>query len=369
MRQWYRMEAKASNDNEKVGEILIYDMIGKSWWDDNTVSAQSFNEDLKALGDVSQINLRINSPGGDVFDGCAIFNMLKAHKARVVGHVDGIAASAASLVLMAADEIHMPDNSFLLLHEPSTIAWGTADTMLAAAADLERITSTLVATYANRSGQSVKDVAALLKEDRLMTASEAKDLGYADVVDEPVKMAAAAAFDLGRVEASYRDKIAAAMEKARGATAERDVNVTVNVEVATGENAPEDGEGEGGAAADTGGDASGAQANAAKAASAVKRDVVVNLDDARKAGHEAGYSAAAEIAELCKLARAPEKAADFIAARKSVADVRAALVNAIAEADERGTRIDGKHAAQGSVGAEVDAAWARVIAKMNAKKK
>src|SRR4029077_12753927 len=101
---------------DKSAEILIYDEIGKSWWGEDTVSAKQFLDDLANLGDVDNISLRINSPGGDVFDGVAIHNALKNHKATVTAHVDGIAASAASFIAMAADKIVMPSNSFMLVH-------------------------------------------------------------------------------------------------------------------------------------------------------------------------------------------------------------------------------------------------------------
>ncbi len=186
MRQWFTM--KANNDN--TGEIVIYDEIGKSWWGEDTVSAKSFLEDLKALGDVDQINLRINSPGGDVFDGVAIHNAIRNHKANVTGYVDGLAASAASFILMAADKIVMPANSFVLIHGASGFSFGNADDMRAVAEDLDRIDKSLTATYVARSKSSSAKVKALMKEDRLMDAAEAKEWGFADEVTAEKKMAA-----------------------------------------------------------------------------------------------------------------------------------------------------------------------------------
>jgi len=196
MRNWFTM-SKVEDDEEDedkkknpFAEILIYDAIGKSFWDDNAVSAQSFVAALADLGDVENITLRINSPGGDVFDGVAIYNAIKNHKAKVTAHVDGIAASAASLVAMAADKIVMPQNAFMLVHGASGFAMGNAEDMIALAADLQRIDKSMSATYAARSGQTPAKVRALMKEDRLMDATEAKSLGYADEVSSPVKMAA-----------------------------------------------------------------------------------------------------------------------------------------------------------------------------------
>jgi ATP-dependent protease ClpP protease subunit len=186
MRQWFTMKAA----EDKTAEIFIYDVIGKSFWDDDTVSAKQFVDDLAALGDVSAITLRINSPGGDVFDGVAIHNAIKNHKATVTAQVDGIAASAASFIAMAADKIVMPSNSFMLVHGASGFAYGSADTVRALAEDLDRIDKSMTATYAARSNSTAATVQALMKEDRLMDADEAKKLGFADEVTEPIKMAA-----------------------------------------------------------------------------------------------------------------------------------------------------------------------------------
>src|SRR5262249_52758891 len=112
MRQWFTMKA-----GDGAAEIAIYDEIGKSFWGEETVSAKQFLDDLAALGDdVENITLRINSPGGDVFDGVAIYNALVNHKAKITAHIDGIAASAASYIAMAANRIVMPANAFMLIH-------------------------------------------------------------------------------------------------------------------------------------------------------------------------------------------------------------------------------------------------------------
>ena len=196
MRNWFTMskvEDDEEDDDKKknpFAEILIYDAIGKSFWDDEAVSAKAFIDGLSDLGDVENITLRINSPGGDVFDGVAIYNAIKNHKAKVTAHIDGIAASAASYVAMAADKIVMPSNSFMLVHQSAGFSMGNADDMRAVAADLDRIDKSITAVYVARTGQTTAKVKALMKEDRLMDAAEAKSLGYTDEVTAPVKMAA-----------------------------------------------------------------------------------------------------------------------------------------------------------------------------------
>jgi ATP-dependent protease ClpP protease subunit len=185
MRHWFTMKAE-----DKVGEILIYDEIGKSFWGDDTVTAKQFIDDLAALGELNALTLRINSPGGDVFDGVAIHNAIKNHSAEVTAMVDGIAASAASFIAMAADKIVMPSNSFMLIHGASGFSMGNADDMRATADDLDRIDKSLTATYATRSKSTQAKVKALMKEDRLMSADEAHKLGFADEVTEAVEMTA-----------------------------------------------------------------------------------------------------------------------------------------------------------------------------------
>jgi ATP-dependent Clp endopeptidase proteolytic subunit ClpP len=176
---------------KKYVEIAIYDEIGKSFWGDDTLTAKDFISDLAAMGDdFEDIDLRINSPGGDVFDGVAIHNALKNHKAKVTAHIDGIAASIASYIAMAADEIIMPANSFMLLHNASGFALGTAEDLRATANDLERIDKSITATYATRAGKTPAKMRSLMKEDRLMDAKEAKQWGLADTITHEVKMAA-----------------------------------------------------------------------------------------------------------------------------------------------------------------------------------
>ena len=114
---WFRMKASANNE----ADIYIYDEIG--YWG---VTAKQFVNDLKALGDVSHINLHINSPGGDVFDGIAIFNALKHHGAAITVHIDGLAASMASVIAMVGNPVIMPENTMMMIHKPWGFAGGDA---------------------------------------------------------------------------------------------------------------------------------------------------------------------------------------------------------------------------------------------------
>ncbi len=185
MRSWFNMQSAGD-----TAEVMIYDEIGQSFWGEETLSAKDFDAQLKALGPVKNINLRINSPGGVATDGVAMYNMLRNHPATVNVKVDGIAASAASLVAMAGDTIEMPDNTFMLIHRPSTMAWGTDSDLMSAAADLEAMNKSFAATYASRSGQTPEKMMEIMTAGALMTAGDCKEMGLADSVSDPVRMTA-----------------------------------------------------------------------------------------------------------------------------------------------------------------------------------
>src|SRR5690606_6275695 len=129
----------AAADDEKVGELLLYGPISDfSWWGDE-VTPKQFKEELDALGDIGELRVYINSPGGDVFAGQAILSMLKRHSARKVVYVDGLAASAASIVAMAGDTIRMPRNAMMMIHNAWTITAGNANDLREVADALDRV--------------------------------------------------------------------------------------------------------------------------------------------------------------------------------------------------------------------------------------
>lgn len=178
---WYSISAATRG----VAEVMLYDDIG-AWG----ISARQFARDLAALGDVSQINLRIHSGGGDVMDGTAMYNILRGHSARVEVYIDGMAASMASVVAMAGDVIYMPANSMMMIHKPWGGQVGDADDMREYADLLDKVEGTLIQAYARKSGKSVDEIAALLKVTTWMDGNEAVAAGFADQVLEPIKAAA-----------------------------------------------------------------------------------------------------------------------------------------------------------------------------------
>lgn len=167
-----------------MNEITIFNEIGG---DRNIVTTLSIEEQLKKMGKIDELLVRINSPGGDVSEGIGIFHVLKNFDAKIVCRVEGIAASAASLIAMAGDRIEMCTGTFLLIHEPHAETIGTSSELTALASDLEKMTKSFAEIYALRSGQSEDFVEQLMAEDRLMSAEEALSLGFCDEIIKTVQ--------------------------------------------------------------------------------------------------------------------------------------------------------------------------------------
>lgn len=177
---------------EKQAQIDIDGEITSSEWKDSDTSAAGFRDDLKALGDIDVINLHINSPGGEVFEGISIYNMLKQHKAYINVYVDGLAASIASVIAMAGDTVYMPGNSMLMLHNPSTIVFGNADDLRKEADDLDKMTRSVLTSYLDKAGDKLnkEQLSEILDNETWLSASEALDLGLADEILQSNKAAA-----------------------------------------------------------------------------------------------------------------------------------------------------------------------------------
>lgn len=191
----FTVRAAAAADE---AEILLYDTIVDSaleaeWW--GGVAPEPFVKALREI-DASTIHLRINSPGGSVFAARAMETALREHKARIVVHIDALAASAASVLAMAGDEIIMSKGAMMMIHNAWTITWGNAAELKATAALLDKIDGTLVETYADRSGTSAADIRAWMAAETWFTAQEAIDAGLADKVAEAGSAAAQARWNL-----------------------------------------------------------------------------------------------------------------------------------------------------------------------------
>lgn len=193
-------DMKMSANNDKSADIFIYGEVTKWAWEEyGEVSSITFKKDLDELDDeVEVINLYINSPGGSVFEGLAIYNMLQRHKARIIVHVDALAASIASVIAMAGDEIRMPGNALMMIHNAWTWTSGNADALRKAAEDLDRINQSSIQTYLQKTGNKLSEetLKALLDAETWLSADQAFEYGLCDVVEEANQMAASISDDL-----------------------------------------------------------------------------------------------------------------------------------------------------------------------------
>lgn len=181
---WYRIVKNAKAPDEV--DVLIYDEI--SMWG---VNAAQFVTDLKAI-EAKTINLRVNSPGGIVFDGLAIYQSLASHPAKIIAHVDGWAASIASVIIMAADQIKISEAAQIMIHAPWSFVIGPADDMRKEADILDSLQAAIVDVYVARTGGSREEITAWVDEETWFKGQVAVDAGFADEV-VPLKLKAPAA--------------------------------------------------------------------------------------------------------------------------------------------------------------------------------
>lgn len=185
-RKWWDIRAQANAAGEV--EIRIYNEIG-FWGTD----AQTFVTQLDAAAaNASTIVVAINSMGGDVFDAFAIYNALRRHAGKVKVRVDGVAASAASLIAMAGDEIVMPENALLMIHNAHTVTAGEAKDLRRIADLLDNAGDGILAAYAAKSGQSVDEIRGMMDAETWLTAAQAKEKGFCDTIEAAVKLSASA---------------------------------------------------------------------------------------------------------------------------------------------------------------------------------
>lgn len=171
-------------EGARVAELQLYDVIGHDWWSGGGVSSKSVIDALAALADCESIDVRINSPGGDASEGVAIYNALARFAGRVVVHVDAMAASIASLIAMAGDEIRTAENALWMVHQPWTGVAGDASEMRRVADVLDRYWSSMLTTYSRRTGMNGAEVTRRVAAgggEWWMTAAEAVEAGFSDV--------------------------------------------------------------------------------------------------------------------------------------------------------------------------------------------
>ena len=184
--QWERKDMIKAKGTS--AEVLIYDDIGEGWF--GGISAKAFAEDIKKLGNIKKIDVRINSYGGSVFDGLAIYNTLKKHSAEVSVAIDGIAASIASIIAMAGDTISIAENGFLMIHDPWSVAMGTAEDLRSEADVMDKVRDSLLDTYMNKATVSRQEISDMMSNETWLTAKEAANTGLVDTLVEETKLAA-----------------------------------------------------------------------------------------------------------------------------------------------------------------------------------
>ena len=304
-RQWFTFK----NEAGQTPELFIYDDID-DWWG---VSAQSVVDQIREM-DAAEINVRINCRGGMVFEGIAIYNALRLHKANVHISIEGLAASIASVIAMAGDTVTIAENAMMMIHNPYGWATGDAEAMRKTADVMDKIADSIAVSYTARTGKTIEEMKALMDSETWFTAQEALDMGLVDQIDEPVK--AAACFDLSRFNNAPAGFGKQPENRQDPETPEPEKNET---EASTKEKPEVDAV----AIAHLCNQAGYAE----KTASFLKAKLSENEVRAKLADF-------ATIKNFCKAANKPDLASDYINQDKSVDDVRSELFDLLTNDDQ-----------------------------------
>lgn len=186
---------KIMNKTATEAEIIIYAGIGQDWWGDGSmISAKDFSDELKKIPDtVNTLHVRINSPGGDVFDGIAIYNRLRQHKAKKIVYIDGLAASIASIIALAGDEIKIGEAALFMIHLPWTFSMGNRMELENTVNRLMDVEEQMLGIYSKKSNLDRNEIRSLLEKETWMGADEAIEHGFVhSKVDDTVAIAASA---------------------------------------------------------------------------------------------------------------------------------------------------------------------------------
>lgn len=175
------IQAKGKEATLYLYDAIVASDIDAEWF--GGVSAASLAKEIRNL-DAEIIHLRINSPGGDVFGARIVEQALRDHKATVIAYIDGLAASAATFLMLAADEIQINQGGFIMIHNASTIAWGNANDIQKAVDMLRKVDTSIAESYATRTGKEVEDLANMMAEETWLSANEALEMKFVDKVME-----------------------------------------------------------------------------------------------------------------------------------------------------------------------------------------
>jgi len=203
--KWFAIEAKAAD----AAEISIFDEIG-GWG----ISVAQFKEAFDLVRDKKEITVYINSPGGSVTEGMALYNILASARSKLTVEVIGLAASIASIVALAGKELVMDEGTYFMIHNPWTITWGEADELRKTADVLDKMRGELINIYAARSGLSADEIGKMMDDETWLTADEARDMGFASSVQRTTKAAALSTFDLTKIGFQHPPKAIAPRSRA-----------------------------------------------------------------------------------------------------------------------------------------------------------
>lgn len=204
--KWAEVPMAAAEEGDNT--ISIYEVIGEDWWTGGGVTVKRVAGALRAIGE-RDVVVKINSPGGDMFEGIAIYNLLRAHKAKVTVDVLGWAASAASIIAMAGDEIRMGLGSFMMVHNAWGVVVGNRHDMREAAILFDGFDSAITDIYEARTGVKRAEILKLMDAETFMGASDAVKNGFADVVDDKLSSTAGASNEIDRTVMARRQTEAA----------------------------------------------------------------------------------------------------------------------------------------------------------------
>ncbi len=180
-KKWFNIQGKAT---DAVAEVYIFDEIGAYG-----ITAQDFISEMKEYKD-TPVNLRINCIGGDVFDGMAMYNIIKKREAKTTAYIEGIAASMGSVIALAADEVIMAENSLFMIHNAWGGAMGEAEDMRKTASILEKISGEIANIYERKTRLSLNRIIEMMDKETWLNANEAYELGFIDLISDSIKVAA-----------------------------------------------------------------------------------------------------------------------------------------------------------------------------------
>jgi ATP-dependent Clp endopeptidase proteolytic subunit ClpP len=192
---WYSIKNIAES---QATEVMIYDEIGMYG-----IDAKSFIDEIKNIPNDTSVLLRINSPGGSVIDGLAIYDAINRMPQKVTSRIEGIAASMASVIALAADEVIMSENSLYMIHNVGGGVVGGSDDLRKAAELMDKMGDRLVNIYVSKTGQSEEQIRSWMDEETWFSSIEAQEAGFINLVEEPIKMAAK--FDIKKYD--YKNKV------------------------------------------------------------------------------------------------------------------------------------------------------------------